>query len=225
LRRIIVVFAVIALSLSGMVFANGTVKIEDVSKRAVIESLIHDWSSKGFSVSSNTGNEVTFRKLAPDQNFMELYGVDSELQVTFGIMQTGNDVEISAKAEAATKLSNGQKVYWDLNMPELKTYLTDLQNGFNGYLGYGLEFTNDKDNWVIKCIIPGGNAEKVRLRTGDIIVSVNDKPAKDLSMSDINAIFSEGGEGAMLELIVKGSNGEEIKVTLTKTKIPPRLKR
>lgn len=218
------ILVICILLISSLSLAASSVRIEDTTKKDLVNVLIQDWNEKGFSLLSNTENIIIFRKPSPDGKFMDLYGIDSELQVAFKIVQIDKGVEVSVEAEAVTFPGKAIQLGWPQDMPELQRYLIDLKNGFNGYIGYGLGFVQNGNDWVVEYLMPGGAGEKAGVKVGDIILSANGKMIQGMNINEINNIFLNGGEGAKLELVLKKADSKEVKVTLTKTKIPPRYK-
>jgi hypothetical protein len=222
LKKTILVICI--LLISSLTLAASSVRIEDTTKKDLVNVLIQDWNEKGFSLLSNTENIVIFRKPSPDVKFMDLYGIDSELQVAFKIVQIDKGIEVSVEAEAVSFPGKAIQLGWSLDMPELQRYLIDLKNGFNGYIGYGLGFAQNGIDWVVEYLTPGGAGEKTGVKVGDIILSANDKMIQGKSINEINDIFLTGGEGTKLDLVLKRADGKEVKLTITKTKVLPRYK-
>lgn len=94
----------------------------------------------------------------------------------------------------------------------------DFRNNLNGtFSGIGAELGKEGDNIIVVSPIAGYPAEKAGLRAKDIIVSIDDKPASVMTLSEaVNNIRGPSGSQVKLTVI---QDGVEKDITITRENI------
>jgi carboxyl-terminal processing protease len=102
--------------------------------------------------------------------------------------------------------------------------LRDEQKG--SYSGVGMQVSSRNGKTVVMAPFPGSPAYKVGLRPGDIIVSVNDKPADGLNTTEVADVL-KGPRGTQVKIVVSREGEADymsftmIREDITRPTIPP----
>lgn len=71
------------------------------------------------------------------------------------------------------------------------------------YQGVGISFAEGIDGFIIAGILPGSPADKSeKLKPGDILISIDDKSVKNLTLSEL-AELSRGEKGSLMTLVIQ----------------------
>ncbi|MDO4550942.1 MAG: S41 family peptidase [Planctomycetia bacterium] len=103
------------------------------------------------------------------------------------------------------------------------TQLQDSLSTIRGnFVGLGVVVKQENGNFLISRVIPGSPAEVAGVKTGDLLVGVNNK-LLDKASADMAASFLQGEEGTSVILQLASVNGSErrsVRVRRTKVTIP-----
>lgn len=100
------------------------------------------------------------------------------------------------------------------NVEDSKAFEEELSGSFQGI---GAELGKEGGNIVVIAPIAGFPAEKAGVRSGDIIVLIDDQPASDLTITEaVKLIRGEAGTNVKLTM---SREGQKVEVTITRAKI------
>jgi hypothetical protein len=222
MKKIILALLLLLLIFAQIVSANAAVTIQDVDKKIVVDYLVKDWLTKGFSILSTTDYQISFRKSNPDTKFEFWFGVNSEARAIFNIVQNGNDVLVTHEFQAVSDAGSGRERTTVLERKEMQEYLNRVKYYFNGRIGYGLTFAKSKDGlYQVSSVYDGSNAKAVGIEGGDIVTGIDGKSTEGMEFKEFNDLFSQGAKGQTLTLKIKKPSGEEKVIKITKDYIRP----
>ncbi len=223
--------------------AAETVIINDVPQKVVYNYILTYGLKGGFTIQSSSDYSLVLENNGPwNPSFFLDWGSDAKVLYVYNFAQTGKDTLLSyeirivqypdtnrqrvhvASYENARTYFPGNKEVLEQLAKGTHDSLTAWKAYFNGDYRYGLGFSLKKRGYIeIMSVGLDQPAGKAGLKTKDRIVKINDKPVKDLSNEEINALFDTGDENATITLTVSRDKKETV-YTLTKQFIPPTYK-
>lgn len=207
-----------------------SVDIENVDKKAVSEFIVNDMVQKGFNILNTNEYQVSFRKDVDNfwaQVFLgSSFNTVPELRTYFNLSQLGVNMRITADVRIVTNPNSGFEHYTVVTKKDWQNYLDGIKRYFNGYVGYGITYSEKKEDdcFRIIAIVPGGPADKAELKVDDMISKLNGITVEDMNKKEIDKIFIEGNIGQELRVTTKGSLKEAVHV-MTKALIPAEYKK
>lgn len=104
------------------------------------------------------------------------------------------------------------------------TFLTpghfdDLNSQIRGnFVGIGVELRSKKDHLEIVKAIPGGPADRARIRGGDKMLAVNDQMIADIG-GDAAADLLRGADGSLVTVVVETPEGKQYRLKMQRARV------
>ncbi len=219
---IMLVFIIVSNSFATNLF---TTEINDADKKQVVDIIINDLISWGYSVLTINEYQLSFRKDMDNSMAQIFLGSNfnrtPELRATFNIVSINNNVKITLEVKAVTNPNSGFEHYTPITHASWQTYLNGVKGKFNGYTIYGIAVPEKKKNRAFEIfeITNNSSAEKEGLVKGDLILMINDIKTSTLRHQEFLS-YLDGPIGSTIKLSIKSLDGTEKTVILTKTFIP-----
>lgn len=200
-------------------------EINDANKKQVIDVIINDLVSQGYSISTVNDYQLILRKDMDNTMAQIFFGSKlngtPELRAAFNIIQMNRNVKITVEVKIVTNPNSGFERYTPVTHSSWQSYLDNIKGKFNGYIRYGVAVLDKKKNGFFEIfeITKNSSAEKEGLQAGDLIIKINDIKVTNMSYKKF-ITYLEGPEGSSVVLVVKDASGEEKEVTIVKTFIP-----
>jgi C-terminal processing protease CtpA/Prc len=136
------------------------------------------------------------------------------------------NTHIAADVRIVTNPNSGFENYTVVTNKDWQNYLDGVKRVFNGYVGYGITYSEKKEDDCLRIIVivPGGPADKAELKLGDMISKLNGITVEDMNKKEIDKNFIEGNIGQELRVTTKGTLKDTVHV-MTKALIPPEYKK
>lgn len=184
-----------------------------IIKKDVIDMVVGNFVNDGFTVGSANDYQVTFEK--PVTNFLTraLYATPAYptpyYRVIVNFAPTNGGLKLVLNAQIVSNPNSGHEKIADDTSISYDNYINSLSDYFSRYVGVGMNLFLEKDGDYIKAgtITKGGSADKNGVKTGDLIVSVNDISCKTMDVLTLNKMFKDAKQGDKFKLLLK--NGEE----------------
>lgn len=178
----------ISLSICSSAFA-AAIMINNVPAKTVRDQIIiYMATSQGqFALHDQTENMLKF-VLTKDVNNLLFIGYANDI-VTYTITPSGNNTVVSLSENVLIYRANG--TLFSSQVPNngsfLNRILIELKSYYNGSYRFGYDLTEKyKDGYKI-VVFPDGACEKAGLKTGDVLLTINDTLLKKIPKKDIHS--------------------------------------
>jgi len=97
---------------------------------------------------------------------------------------------------------------------EIKDFKTEVRGRFSG-LGVAIEI---KDEWpVVVSVLENSPADKKKIKSGDILVSINGKKTIGLNQSEVSKLLTSDRRGKLFNIVIKDSTSKNIRTVQIKS--------
>lgn len=190
MKRVLLI-VVMLLLLCSSAFANAVIVINDIPAKVIRNQIIVGMAANQgqYILEDQTENILKF-VCTKDVNNLLFMGFTKDT-VTYTITPSGKNTVVSLSENVLIYRSNGALYSSQVpnNQAFLNKLLIELKSYYNGSYRFGFDLTEKyKDGYKIK-VFPNSACEEAGLKTGDVVLSVNNILTKKIPKKDMNNVY------------------------------------
>lgn len=214
-------------------FATATIEIPNVNADKLKNALTKQYMVQGFNVDIVNQNTIVISQIVRDDFVMSLLRATSDTinnttsrnnytkqRYNYTFLQNGKNtiVQLTITYIISPGTINSNTLYANPNVEVDR--LNKLSTALTGYYTYGFSYIPKKNFLKISNIYAGLPAENSKLKTGYLIIAIDDKPISSMNNAMINDVFGYASKTTKFT-VRENKNAEPFDVMLQNKLIKP----